>query len=1374
MKQTRMDLILNEINTVRSSLSHKKKYQIMRDSLNAFQKVMEQKNDTRIPRSEIQKLLTPAQDKLRSAKFHITMICFILKLINLKEIADINTSEDVLVYFLKIKDIQKDPLQLKLIQSFMTLIHPEFINFSNYAFVEKCLTMVLYMKCSKNPIIYSSAESSLSRVIELLSQSTQLIIGNKGTSFDNMEIQIELEDPSNDIQKQEKISPTTDNVQVQNLVNILQDLISIADYQRPQWYPQNVPLDREFGLSSINSFLSNMGKFFLDYKSVETVLSQGLIGILKKLLIIPQNMIRQSIIVECYKCLITLIDIGPLLFVELWNLLYNQIKQNEHSIYKNLAFQSLIYLVQSQLFLDTMIRLQFTEKNFILDIITLLSGQSKELQEPSEQDLKRWSEFINPTINLQQQNNLEVLPSDNAFVCRMMAEFQQRFSNSICVFAEMNKIQLGDLLKISNEHDILIKIIDYTWKLNLRSIKYILSKESDEITIQSALIAIQNYILLVGSLQLRNPQSATIKTICEYCKPQQGQDFTKRHIQINKMVLNIANCLGNLLECSSWILIFKTFEECENFYLRNRVAKNQSQEEQTKQVDISILFQSLDQLFTQSQTYGNEHLLTVMDAINQITIESLEANDSEQKRKFQDSKIKLFSLQKLIDLIKNNLQRLDIFWEVIMAHFISVVSSRNTMVAQSATETLSTIIFLGFEFLCQHFKKQGQQGFIKEKWSQDLCLYQYTLFQPWIDLCAIRQNEIKEIILANLLKMLQNNGFDIQAKGWDAVVLILLQISNEGTSLFVKQGLSCTEYMINQFLQAMSQQQISKLFDIIDNFKQNSNEQNINFQICNMLWHLGDFITKNSVSSNSQVDYFLPKIFYKLSLISQDSVTEIRHSAIHIFTNLLLHFNADQQNLYIEWKRILEQIFFEMLQKVVQTFVDKQAAKENDVGNWEETAKSVFQSFIKLIKKYFVIVDETSNSKDDDITRILQLIVPEMILALQQNRAQLSLEVAKIIKELFQYKSTLCLQNYGPLLDQLSQMFNGFPQDMKYLKTLILLISNEIIELLVDMIKMHSDLHIDKIFEIYLRVLEFPVLAHMSCDLIQNRIYFEDNLAPKNIMSAIQITIQKCSNKFISHLQSTVIKLMQDPPSNKFKYILISRVIKQITLVIQNNIPLFGEFQQFIVKILDILLHEQQYVHFQDTLNEEKSLWLLLLESIFQPSKQFMEQHTNFGFDQQVLFIKNIQSILPKKQYYLSASGVQEKVKGQELLLPFITEFYTTHPDLCDQDVFKQYIHELQQLSSFYGDQALEPLNQLLQLSKDSLQRCQLCLQFIIDSSTQIIKGFIKQNQQDIKKSFNFCKILKYPKEHLMALRQMIKNFNKILCFNLSTGTYII
>lgn len=59
-----------------------------------------------------------------------------------------------------------------------------------------------------------------------------------------------------------------------------------------------------------------------------------------------------------------------------------------------------------------------------------------------------------------------------------------------------------------------------------------------------------------------------------------------------------------------------------------------------------------------------------------------------------------------------------------------------------------------------------------------------------------------------------------------------------------------------------------------------------------MLWHLGDFITKNHATILA-LDNFLPKIFYKLSLISYDSIPEIRHSAIHIFSNLLLHLNSE-------------------------------------------------------------------------------------------------------------------------------------------------------------------------------------------------------------------------------------------------------------------------------------------------------------------------------------------------------------------------------------------------------------------------------------------------------------------------------------------------
>jgi len=52
----------------------------------------------------------------------------------------------------------------------------------------------------------------------------------------------------------------------------------------------------------------------------------------------------------------------------------------------------------------------------------------------------------------------------------------------------------------------------------------------------------------------------------------------------------------------------------------------------------------------------------------------------EMQKKFGDQKVKLFSLSKLIELVKANLYRLDLFWEVIMAHFISILSSKNALI----------------------------------------------------------------------------------------------------------------------------------------------------------------------------------------------------------------------------------------------------------------------------------------------------------------------------------------------------------------------------------------------------------------------------------------------------------------------------------------------------------------------------------------------------------------------------------------------------------------------------------------------------------------------------------------------------------------------
>jgi hypothetical protein len=178
-------------------------------------------------------------------------------------------------------------------------------------------------------------------------------------------------------------------------------------------------------------------------------------------------------------------------------------------------------------------------------------------------------------------------------------------------------------------------------------------------------------------------------------------------------------------------------------------------------------------------------------------------------------------LGRLIELVKANLYRLDLFWEVVMAHFICVLSSKNNVVTANATESLSSIIFMAFEFLCAFYKKplnhKAATSFIKEKWSLEN--YQHTIFQPWVDLCALKSSEVKEIILAGSTKLLQNNGHELSKRGWDQVLAVLHDIS---TTLHVKQGLNCTEYIINHFLGNIDSDHIQLLFEAIENFKANS------------------------------------------------------------------------------------------------------------------------------------------------------------------------------------------------------------------------------------------------------------------------------------------------------------------------------------------------------------------------------------------------------------------------------------------------------------------------------------------------------------------------------------------------------------------------
>ena len=55
-------------------------------------------------------------------------------------------------------------------------------------------------------------------------------------------------------------------------------------------------------------------------------------------------------------------------------------------------------------------------------------------------------------------------------------------------------------------------------------------------------------------------------------------------------------------------------------------------------------------------------------------------------------------------------------------------------------------------------------------------------------------------------------------------------------------------------------------------------------EFCEMLWHLGDFVSRENDSKE-----YMFRIFNMLKEFSTDENREVRHSSLHILSNLLQH-----------------------------------------------------------------------------------------------------------------------------------------------------------------------------------------------------------------------------------------------------------------------------------------------------------------------------------------------------------------------------------------------------------------------------------------------------------------------------------------------------
>ena len=108
----------------------------LRIQLEQLYTAIDKNPNQKITQINLQNLISSTTDT-SSSKTHLQLLSLIQKLLSLNQLMDYQCIDTILLYVILIREIEKEPLQLKVFQVFAQLLNPEIIDFCHFSLVEK-------------------------------------------------------------------------------------------------------------------------------------------------------------------------------------------------------------------------------------------------------------------------------------------------------------------------------------------------------------------------------------------------------------------------------------------------------------------------------------------------------------------------------------------------------------------------------------------------------------------------------------------------------------------------------------------------------------------------------------------------------------------------------------------------------------------------------------------------------------------------------------------------------------------------------------------------------------------------------------------------------------------------------------------------------------------------------------------------------------------------------------------------------------------------------------------------------------------------------------------------------------------------------------
>uniref|UniRef100_A0A0K0EM20 Protein MON2 homolog n=1 Tax=Strongyloides stercoralis TaxID=6248 RepID=A0A0K0EM20_STRER len=365
--------------------------------------------------------------------------------------------------------------------------------------------------------------------------------------------------------------------------------------------------------------------------------------------------------------------------------------------------------------------------------------------------------------------------------------------------------------------------------------------------------------------------------------------------------------------------------------------------------EIRIISDILQKMFNETQNYDDVQLLHVISSLISLSGESMTISQNGSK----DSSY--FPVAKLLQTALANINRLEIYWNLVTGHLSDVVTHPQATLREWGTISITMLITNSLKI---HLKNEDKSRI------ESLILVPLTNLSK-NDYVSVRKRQID-----CLIQILHSHGDDFTPQIWPTLLNIPWCIVEGEHKMsdqnIIKDGYSMISLLVKDHIQKLPYECMVTLIKILAKFGEQKHELNISLASLEQLWTIADFMNiKFTHLNNVEKKQFWLVLFDGIIGLAIDSRPPIRKSACQTIIHTMgsNNFQLDLDT----WQHLLTKIVLPLIDNIQEKtnqaskVAEKIKGSENDPNilvhhsrnteykQWAETTVQMLHGITKII-----------------------------------------------------------------------------------------------------------------------------------------------------------------------------------------------------------------------------------------------------------------------------------------------------------------------------------------------------------------------------------------------------------------------------------------